>query len=253
MANWRPAGDCTWILPDGSRESFGPGGAEEVTVGLHDKRVAMDIARDPKVAFGEAYMDGRLTIEQGDIVQLLNWRWAIIAGRMAAAGASAGQESGGEVDAHAAGQRLVRRNPPDKAKQNVAHHYDLSDELYELFLDLDRQYSCAYFTDPANGLEQAQADKKAHIAAKLYLKPGQRVLDIGCGWGGTALYLNRVADVDVLGVTLSEEQLRVAGAAPRSGRRRPGQVRANRLSRADGHIRQDRVGRHVRACRRGAL
>jgi cyclopropane-fatty-acyl-phospholipid synthase len=97
-----------------------------------------------------------------------------------------------------------------QSKRNVAHHYDLNDRLYDLFLDADRQYSCAYFTGPDIGLEQAQADKKAHIAAKLHLKPGQRVLDIGCGWGGMALYLNRVADVDVLGITLSEEQLKVA-------------------------------------------
>src|SRR3546814_15002899 len=95
--------------------------------------------------------------------------------------------------------RLDRLNCQRRSKQNVAHHYDLSDRLYDLFLDADRQYSCAYFTDPANSLDQAQADKKAHIAAKLYLKPGQSVLDIGCGWGGMALYLNRVADVDVLG------------------------------------------------------
>ena len=107
---------------------------------------------------------------------------------------------------------------------------------------------------PANRLEQAQADKKAHIAAKLYLKPGQRVLDIGCGWGGTALYLNRVADVDVLGVTLSEEQLKVA-------RRRAEEAGvADRVKfelidyRAlTGTLRPDRVGRHVRACRGGAL
>ena len=78
---------------------------------------------------------------------------------------------------------------------NVAHHYDIGNDLYRLFLDDDLQYSCAYFTDPANSLEQAQSDKKAHIAAKLDLKPGQHVLDIGCGWGGTALYLNRVAGV----------------------------------------------------------
>ena len=77
------------------------------------------------------------------------------------------------------------------------------------------QYSCAYFTDPANSIEQAQLDKKAHIASKMLLKPGQRVLDIGCGWGGLALYLNRVADVDVLGVTLSKEQLRSPGSGPR--------------------------------------
>src|SRR3546814_22457 len=86
----------------------------------------------------------------------------------------------------------------------------LSDRLYELFLDRDRQYSCAYFIDPDNSLEQAQLDKKAHIAAKLALKPGQRVLDIGCGWGGMALYLHEKCGVDVLGITLSEEQLKVA-------------------------------------------
>src|SRR4029079_5529016 len=90
------------------------------------------------------------------------------------------------------------------------HHYDLSDELYDAFLDSDRQYSCAYFTDPRNSLEQAQSDKKAHIAAKLYLQRGQRVLDIGCGWGGMALYLHKVAGVDVLGITLSERQLKIA-------------------------------------------
>jgi cyclopropane-fatty-acyl-phospholipid synthase len=105
---------------------------------------------------------------------------------------------------------LLRRNRPSRSRQNVAHHYDLSDDLYETFLDADLQYSCAYYTDPSNSLEQAQADKKSHIAAKLHLAPGQRVLDIGCGWGGTALYLHRVAGVDVLGVTLSEHQLAVA-------------------------------------------
>jgi len=202
------------IFPDGSREAFGPGGRGgdgEVTVRIHDKKVAFDIARNPKLVFGEAYMDGRLTIEQGDILQLLE----------IALGGNRWEDGGGGRLALTDRslwkplvmpllRPLLRRNPPSKARQNVAHHYDLSDALYELFLDRDRQYSCAYFTDPANSLEKAQDDKKAHIAAKLYLKPKQRVLDIGCGWGGTALYLHRVADVDVLGVTLSEEQLKVA-------------------------------------------
>jgi cyclopropane-fatty-acyl-phospholipid synthase len=105
---------------------------------------------------------------------------------------------------------MILRNTPRRARRNVAHHYDLRDELYDLFLDADKQYSCAYFTDPGNSLDQAQADKKAHIAAKLALEPGQRVLDIGCGWGGMALYLHRVAGVDVLGITLSEHQLKIA-------------------------------------------
>ena len=108
---------------------------------------------------------------------------------------------------------LWRRNRPARSRQNVAHHYDLSDELYDTFLDPDRQYSCAYFTNSDNSLEQAQADKMAHIAAKLDLRPGQQVLDIGCGWGGMALYLNRVAKVEVLGITLSTEQLKVARKA----------------------------------------
>jgi cyclopropane-fatty-acyl-phospholipid synthase len=106
--------------------------------------------------------------------------------------------------------RIGRRNMRVASKRNVAHHYDLSDRLYDLFLDADRQYSCAYFTDPANSLEQAQSDKKAHIAAKLALEPGMRVLDIGCGWGGMALYLHEKTGAEVLGITLSEEQLKVA-------------------------------------------
>jgi len=110
----------------------------------------------------------------------------------------------------AVAHRLDRINMARRSKRNVAHHYDLSDRLYDLFLDADRQYSCAYFTDPANTLEQAQADKKAHIAAKLLLRPGMRVLDIGCGWGGLALYIHARTGAEVLGVTLSEEQLKVA-------------------------------------------
>jgi cyclopropane-fatty-acyl-phospholipid synthase len=101
-------------------------------------------------------------------------------------------------------------NPLHRARRNVAHHYDLSDTLYELFLDADRQYSCAYFAAPDQTIEQAQANKKRHIAAKLLLAPGQHVLDIGCGWGGLALYLAKECGVSVTGLTLSTEQLRVA-------------------------------------------
>src|SRR5581483_7955134 len=91
-------------------------------------------------------------------------------------------------------------------RANVAHHYDLSDSLYELFLDADRQYSCAYFASPEDTLERAQEQKKLHLAAKLLLRPGQQVLDIGSGWGGLGLYLADLADVDVTGLTLSTEQ-----------------------------------------------
>src|SRR5262249_24937547 len=101
-------------------------------------------------------------------------------------------------------------NPIGLAEKHVAHHYDLSDALYDTFLDSDRQYSCAYFTAPDQSIEVAQANKKRHIAAKLMLQPGQRVLDIGSGWGGLALYIARECEVEVTGLTLSKEQLQVA-------------------------------------------
>ena len=198
-------GRITLVQPDGGRETYGPGGGKELTVRLADRRVAFDLVRNPRLKLGEAYMDGRLIIEDGTILDLLELITS--ANRWEDGGQGRSLMRKGKIKGL---KKLLRRNKPSKSKRNVAHHYDLKDELYELFLDGDRQYSCAYFTDPANSLEQAQSDKKAHIAAKLYLKPGMRVLDIGSGWGGTALYLNRVADVDVLGITLSEEQLKVA-------------------------------------------
>jgi cyclopropane-fatty-acyl-phospholipid synthase len=174
-----------------------------VRLTFHDKKVGFDIARKPTLGVSESYMDGRMDVENDDILALLdlfraNVRWEDKI------------DSGLGRGEHPLLRWFFRANSQRQSKQNVAHHYDLSDRLYDLFLDADRQYSCAYFTDRDVSLEQAQLDKKAHIAAKLNLKPGQKVLDIGCGWGGMALYLNRVADVDVLGITLSEEQLKVA-------------------------------------------
>jgi len=192
------------VMPDGGRREIGPGGGGEVTVKVNDRKAAFDIARNPRLGLGEAYMDGRITIEHGDILALME---LIVGG-------NAWERGGGGRKSLNRGKSklkwLFRRNPIARARQNVAHHYDLGNDLYRLFLDDDLQYSCAYYTDPGNSLEQAQSDKKAHIAAKLALEPGQHVLDIGCGWGGTALYLNRVAGVRVTGVTLSEEQLKVA-------------------------------------------
>jgi cyclopropane-fatty-acyl-phospholipid synthase len=200
-----PVGSITVIQSNGSRATYGPGGGQHVTVRFHDRRGPFDIFRNPRLHFGELYMDGRISVEDGTILDLLElvvgakpWEQ----GKRKALGKGKGKWLG----------RFFRRNNPARSRRNVAHHYDIGNALYDIFLDEDLQYSCAYYTDPGNSLEQAQADKKAHIAAKLYLKPGQRVLDIGCGWGGMALYLNRVADVDVLGITLSEEQLKVARA-----------------------------------------
>jgi cyclopropane-fatty-acyl-phospholipid synthase len=197
-------GSITLITPSG-RETVGPGGGKQLTVRFADNRVGFDIVRNPRLGLGEAYMDKRLVIEDGTILDLMElitgqnrWEDSAVTRNLF------GKGKLGQI------KRLFQRNKPQRAKRNVAHHYDLSDELYDAFLDADRQYSCAYFTDPRNSLEQAQEDKKAHIAAKLYLKPGHTVLDIGCGWGGMALYLHKVAGIDVLGITLSEEQLKVA-------------------------------------------
>jgi cyclopropane-fatty-acyl-phospholipid synthase len=197
-------GSITLLRPGKAPETFGKGGGKHLTVRFTDKKVAWDIATNPRLRLGEAYMDGRLVIEDGTILDLLEM----------IVGANRWEDKGAGRKAMRKGKKrfakLFKRNNPLRARRNVAHHYDLKDELYELFLDDDKQYSCAYFTDPGNSLEQAQADKKAHIAAKLDLKSGQRVLDIGCGWGGMALYLHKVAGVDVLGVTLSEHQLKIA-------------------------------------------
>src|SRR5947209_1683982 len=196
-------GSITLLTPGKGPRTYGRGGGKHLTVRLTDRKVTFDILKSPSLGVGEAYMDGRLIIEDGTILDLLEMvvesnRWE---------DAAEAKELGRDAKRLF---RKLRRNDPTRSRRNVAHHYDLSDELYELFLDEDKQYSCAYFTDPANTLEQAQADKKAHIAAKLDLNPGQRVLDIGCGWGGMALYLHKVAGVDVLGITLSEHQLKIA-------------------------------------------
>jgi len=202
-------GEFTIILADGSRRTYGVPDPtlKPVTIRLTDPGVTRFIATNPHLHAAEAFIDGRLVIEQGDVRDLVdlvraNGKWE--EGRVTLRGTFASLVR----DRLRAGAASI--NWPGRSKANVAHHYDLNDRLYDLFLDADRQYSCAYFTDPGNSLDQAQADKKAHIAAKLHLKPGMKLLDIGCGWGGMALYLNRVAGVEVLGITLSEEQLRVA-------------------------------------------
>jgi cyclopropane-fatty-acyl-phospholipid synthase len=176
-----------------------------VAVRFNDGKVLRDVLRDPTLGFAEAYMAGRIDFDDGDILALSR---LIKANDRFEAGRPRGRRFSDHFSGFAAWR--LARNREARSKRNVAHHYDVGNALYRLFLDDDLQYSCAYFTDPSNSLEQAQADKKAHIAAKLHLKPGQKVLDIGCGWGGMALYLHRHFDVDVLGVTLSEEQLKLA-------------------------------------------
>jgi cyclopropane-fatty-acyl-phospholipid synthase len=191
---------------DGNTRRYGRprAGRAPIAVRFRTRSAERAVGRNPALGAVQAYMDGALEIVDGDVLSLLdlvtfNLRW------------DGDNPTRRALWRHARVAALLDQwNWARRSKRNVAHHYDLSGRLYDIFLDADLQYSCAYFTDPTNTLEQAQHDKKAHIAAKLALEPGQTVLDIGCGWGGLALYLHAVADVDVLGVTLSEEQLAVA-------------------------------------------
>lgn len=192
-------GALTVIGPDG-RSYFVGHGAPSVTIRIADATIIPQLLLNPDLALGEAYMDGGLTIEDGDVYDFLELCFANL-------GWSSGH---GLRRVRASIKRLVRRitqhNPIPVARANVAHHYDLSDTLYDLFLDAGRQYSCAYFASPDDTLERAQEQKKRHLAAKLLLCPGQQVLDIGSGWGGLGLYLAQIANVDVTGLTLSIEQ-----------------------------------------------
>jgi cyclopropane-fatty-acyl-phospholipid synthase len=199
-------GELTVIGPGGQTHRYGAPDPElkPVTVRLMDNRAALQVVKDPALGFVETWMDDRLRFEEGDVLDLVtlvrrNSRWEERPGR-----------SKWKPKTSKLRHYLNTLNSKVAARRNVVHHYDIGNDIYRTFLDPDMQYSCGYFTDPGNPIEQAQLDKKAHIASKLYLQPGQRVVDLGCGWGGLALYLNRVADVDVLGVTLSKEQLAVA-------------------------------------------
>jgi cyclopropane-fatty-acyl-phospholipid synthase len=207
-------GTLAITFADGAARTFGrpTPGYPDVALRLADRRVARDIVLDPRLGVGEAYMDGRILIERGDVMELVslmraNSRW----------------EDRRRLTPPSLRRRLKNRvssiarsfNKPGGSKKNVAHHYDIGNDLYRLMLDADHmQYSCAYWDTDRYGedmtLEQAHEAKLAHIAAKLNLKPGLKVLDIGCGWGGMAIFLAKRAGVEVLGITLSEEQLALA-------------------------------------------
>jgi cyclopropane-fatty-acyl-phospholipid synthase len=177
-----------------------------VTIRLHDRRIERQLLANPKLHFGEAYMDGRITIEEGTLGDVLD----LLTRNMAALETGSMQSLRNWIDK--AFHFLLTHNPVGRAQKNVAHHYDLSGALYDLFLDQDRQYSCAYFMTDNDSLEVAQHNKKLHLAAKLLLEPGQKLLDIGSGWGGLGLYLAKLEQVDVTGVTLSTEQQKVSQA-----------------------------------------
>jgi cyclopropane-fatty-acyl-phospholipid synthase len=174
------------------------------TLKIHDRALHWKLLTNPKLSFGEAIMDGTLTCEDADLYGVLD----LVAQNLAYLESHPSQAWRSRLGR--IGRVLHTYNPVGRARKNVAHHYDLSGTLYDLFLDKDRQYSCAYFTSDNDNLETAQANKKLHLAAKLLLAPGQKVLDIGSGWGGLALYLAKLAGVDVTGVTLSTEQHKIS-------------------------------------------
>jgi cyclopropane-fatty-acyl-phospholipid synthase len=197
------AGRLTLIDAAGNRHVLEGKPGPSATVRLRDPSLNWKLLLRPRLYVPEAYMDGSLTIEEGtlyDFLDLLVSNDAAHPNELMRVGRAAALLL----------RRIYQLNPVWRARRNAAHHYDLSDQLYELFLDRDRQYSCAYFRGPDDDLETAQLNKKRHIAAKLLLRPGQKVLDIGCGWGGLALYLAESCGVEVTGLTLSEEQLKVA-------------------------------------------
>ncbi len=193
------------VFPSGKRQLFGAGTSPTASIRFSDTRAIWAILRDPDLNFGEMFMQGRLLVEHGSIYDVLE----LLLRHAKEVPVSAMVRS---LDAWRMRLKpLLQNNLRGKARANVAHHYDLDDRLYELFLDNERQYSCAYFEQGDEPLEVAQVAKMRHIAAKLLVEPGHQVLDIGCGWGGLSRYLAEVAGAgQVTGVTLSVEQLEVA-------------------------------------------
>jgi cyclopropane-fatty-acyl-phospholipid synthase len=191
---------------NGMVKDYGDGTGAEIAVLLHHESVARKLILSPELAMGEAYMDAHLTIKDDDL------RGFLVLVMQNAQVADLGWLQRVAARARLAVRRWDQHNPLKTAKRNVEHHYDLSDELYDLFLDADKQYTCAYFPDPDMTLEAAQAAKQTHIAKKLLIKPGMKILDIGCGWGGTCRTLAREYGAQTVGVTLSQPQLDYARA-----------------------------------------
>jgi cyclopropane-fatty-acyl-phospholipid synthase len=183
----------------GNVYTFGDGSGAPVSVRLANATAQRAVLLDPELRLGEAYMDGSLVVERGSIADLLEilFRQERIAAPTWALPPRAIRHSF---------RRVQQFNPRSRSRRNVAHHYDLDGRLYQLFLDADQQYSCAYFESEGQSLDDAQLAKRRHLAAKLRVAPGATVLDIGCGWGGLALYLAETAKARVTGITLSKEQ-----------------------------------------------
>lgn len=194
-------GDLIVQSASGAVFRCGNGAGPRVRITFRDAAAEMRLLRDPTLAFGELYMGDAILIEEGTLVDALE----IALSNLDPAHSSTWIRTLERL--RFALRRRHQRNDARAARNNVAHHYDLGNSLYELFLDPDMQYSCAYFEHPRQSLEDAQLAKKRHIAAKLLIGPGHDVLDIGSGWGGMAIYLARVCGARATGVTLSQMQL----------------------------------------------
>jgi cyclopropane-fatty-acyl-phospholipid synthase len=196
-------GSLTLVDARGVSHHYGDNSPPSLAVRLTDRRTERQLVRDPELALGEAYMDGRLQMVEGRIYDFLD----LVLSNLRTAPLPHWTRSFTAIRYLV--RRLTQFNPKWRARRNVAHHYDIDGAIYDLFLDHDRQYSCGYFTEGAD-LEEAQLAKKRHLAAKLAIEPGQHVLDVGSGWGGLGLYLAKVAQCDVTGITLSQEQLKIS-------------------------------------------
>jgi cyclopropane-fatty-acyl-phospholipid synthase len=206
-------GNLQVMTASGRTLRFGDGTGPQVAVRFTSAAAQRRVLLNPDLRLGEAYMAGTFVVDRGSIAEFVDlagsrplpW-WA---------------QRLGELQFRL--RRISQFNRRDRSRRNVAHHYDLDGRLYALFLDSDRQYSCAYFATPEDSLDDAQVAKKRHLAAKLLVSAGHRLLDIGCGWGGLGLYLAEICGAKVTGITLSQEQLGVARERARE-RRLDGQI-----------------------------
>ncbi|MDR7031824.1 cyclopropane-fatty-acyl-phospholipid synthase family protein [Mesorhizobium sp. BE184] len=191
--------------PNGRTSTFGDGSGPRVHMVIHTRHAERAITVHPSLAIPEMFMEQELDFVEGDVLGFLELVYRNI-------GLTWTDSTWGKLvnSVRLTARPFQQFNNARRSRKNVAHHYDLSGELYKLFLDEDMQYSCAYFERPDMTLEEAQLAKKRHIASKLKIKPGQTVLDIGSGWGGLGLYIARTFEADVLGVTLSTEQHQVS-------------------------------------------
>ena len=195
-------GSLTVTGASGVKFTVGDGSGEPVAVRFVTAEAERKVLVNPELGLGEAYMDGEFVVEHGTIADAL----AVLLDQPDLLP----QWAKPWWHLRYLTRHLKQFNPRSRSRSNVAHHYDLDARLYSLFLDADKQYSCAYFETPETTLDDAQLAKKRHIAAKLLVRSGQRVLDIGSGWGGLGLYLAEIAGADVTGITLSTEQLQIA-------------------------------------------